>query len=214
MKKCKAYNHLCKKCNVKHHLEAVCRNQPSHTEGFLEDSAAVFDTLCTVVSTDFLASTVNAIVLDHHIYNELCDTWQKRQSDKQPIIKISVHADPSHIQKLGLTASLTGSTPIVSHTAMADTGCQSCLSGVDLLSKLGLNNSHLVPVSLKMNAANITAIKIIGALPLCITGISPNGINHRTHQIVYFTDSTTRMFLSKQACETLGIISKNFPTIA
>ena len=64
-----------------------------------------------------------------------------------------------------------------------------------------------------MNAANEKGINIIGALPLRISGESPTGSTHTTRQLVYFSDSTDKMFLSKQACASLGIISKNFPTV-
>ena len=64
-----------------------------------------------------------------------------------------------------------------------------------------------------MNAANEKGINITGALPLRISGVSPTGSTHTTRQLVYFSDSTDKMFLSKQACSSLGIISKNFPTV-
>ena len=63
---------------------------------------------------------------------------------------------------------------------MADTGCQSCLTG---------------------------------ALALRISGTSPSGETLETRQIMYFTDSSDRLFLSKQACVALGMISHRFPTI-
>lgn len=104
-------------------------------------------------------------------------------------------------------------TPTVPHPALPDTGCQSCLAGQNLLKLLHLNQSHLIPVRMKMHAANEKGINIIGALPLRISGVSPTGSKHTTRQLVYFSDSTDKMFLSKQACSSLGIISKNFPTI-
>ena len=96
---------------------------------------------------------------------------------------------------------------------MADTGCQSCLAGSDLLNQMGLQKHNLVPVSMQMSAANNEGIKIIGALPLRITGTSPSGVKLVTRQLVYFTPSTKRMFLSKHACTALGLISANFPTV-
>ena len=77
---------------------------------------------------------------------------------------------------------------------------------MELLTKLHLNKSDLYPVRMTMTAANNNSINILGALPLRITGVSPSGTPYITRQIVYFTDNTTKLFLSKQACAELGII--------
>ena len=53
---------------------------------------------------------------------------------------------------------------------MADTGCQSCLAGINLLKAMGLQKTHLIPVTMKMTAANSQGIEILGALPLRISG--------------------------------------------
>jgi len=96
---------------------------------------------------------------------------------------------------------------------MADTGCQSCLAGINIIEKLCLPISDLIPVSMKMHAANEGAINIHGAVILRITGTSPSGDALNSHQIVYITDSTDKFFLSRSACSDLGIISSSFPTI-
>ena len=206
IKHCSAYNKQCRKCGIHHHHHSVCRRPsqkaPSHQNAMnQDDSTYTYNSPC---ATDDVQ--VSAITLDHHVYDNLCNTWTRRRSDPQPTINVSVSFQPSDAPDLHLQSSVTAS-PSVSYHAMADTGCQSCLSGVDLLRKLHLNNSDLHPVSMSMTAANDKRINIIGALPLRITGISPSGISHTTRQIVYFTDSTNKLFLSKQACESLGIIS-------
>ena len=152
-------------------------------------------------------------MLDHHIYNEFCNVWEKRASDPQPFIDVCVHAVPSDAQSLGFPTTLLSPTLSVSYPAVADTGCQSCLAGMSLLTKLGLKRSHLIPVTMKMTVANDHRIIIAGAFVLRISGTSPSGERHETRQVVYFTDSSDRLFLSKQACIALGMISKNFPTI-
>ncbi|KAK7498142.1 hypothetical protein BaRGS_00010730 [Batillaria attramentaria] len=66
---------------------------------------------------------------------------------------------------------------------------------------------------MKMTAANRGTIDIIGALALRISGTSPSKNRLATHQMVYFTTATDRMFLSKQACVALGMLPPSFPTI-
>ena len=169
----------------------------------IDSAGYIYNELCSTGS----------VSIDHHIFSELVNSWQKKNSDPQPILKLSIQADPSDIQDLGHQTTISSATPKVSYPAMTDTGCQSCLSGEDLLHQIGLNSSHLIPVTMKMKAANNEGINIIGALPLRISGQSPSGSILTTRQLVYFTDRSNRLFLSKQACLALGIISVNFPTI-
>ena len=96
---------------------------------------------------------------------------------------------------------------------MADTGCQSCLGGLNLLQTMGLQRKHLIPVTMKMTAANSRGIEILGALPVRISGESSDGSTIITRQIIYFSPATNRLFLSKHACISLGLISSKFPTI-
>ena len=54
---------------------------------------------------------------------------------------------------------------------MADTGCQSCLAGFKIVQQLGLTKKDLIPVKMKMHAANDRPISILGAIILCISGV-------------------------------------------
>ena len=143
--------------------------------------------------------------------------WEKRASDPQPFVSVTYSFYTSDKANLGVpTDSKSRSAPplhTTTHGSMADTGCQSCLSGVSLLRKLKLSPSDLVPAKTRMNAANSNPINILGALPLRITGTAASGETVETRQLVYFTDSTTNTYLSRQACVALGIISQHFPQV-
>ena len=97
---------------------------------------------------------------------------------------------------------------------MADTGCQSCLAGLCIIRKLGLDITNLIPVSMQMHAANKNKINIMGAAILSISGSCPDGLTISTRQITYITDETDKFFfLSRDTCIQLGMISSTFPTI-
>ena len=96
--------------------------------------------------------------------------------------------------------------------ALADTGCQSCLAGTNILRLLGLQQSDINPVTMQMSAATNQGIKISGAIVARVGGKSAAG-SAETRQIIYLTDDNKRLFLSKQACIALGLISKNFLTV-
>ena len=96
---------------------------------------------------------------------------------------------------------------------MADTGCQSCLASTTVLRRLGLNQKDLIPVTTRMHAANNSGIKILGAIVLRFSGTSQSGQTRETRQIVYITNDSNKLFLSRETCTALGIISGNFPTV-
>ena len=64
-----------------------------------------------------------------------------------------------------------------------------------------------------MHAANNHGIKILGAAVIRYSGETESGHIVETRQITYITDSTDKVFLSREACVELGMISKNFPAI-
>ena len=96
---------------------------------------------------------------------------------------------------------------------MADTGCQSCLASIKVIRRLGLCEDDLIPVTMHMHAANNNGIKILGAIILRFTGRSPSGQTLETRQIVYVTSDADKLFLSREACTALRMISENFPTV-
>lgn len=96
---------------------------------------------------------------------------------------------------------------------MADTGCQSCLASMKVIRRLGLHEDDLIPVTMRMHAANNNGIKILGAVILRFSGKSKSGETLESQQIVYVTSDSDKLFLSRETCKALGMISKNFPTV-
>ncbi|CAH3041519.1 unnamed protein product [Pocillopora meandrina] len=94
---------------------------------------------------------------------------------------------------------------------MADTGCQSCLASIKVIRRLGLCESDLIPVTMKMHAVNNKGISILGAVILRFSGRSPSGKALESRQIVHVTSDSDKLFLSRETCMALGIITKNFP---
>ena len=155
-----------------------------------------------------------SLTIDHHLFDNLKNTWIKGRSKPQPTITLSatpLRADfavAAHGQSY--TKSMTNCTTI---TAMADTGCQSCLAGTSLLRKLGLTPSNLFPVKTKMRSANNEGIRLLGAILLKLSGSDAKGRIFSTKQMTYITNCSDTFFLSRGACVDLGIISDRFPTI-
>ncbi len=94
-------------------------------------------------------------------------------------------------------------------SALANTGCQSCLAGPKIVKKLGLSTKDFIPVALKMHAAHNHDIRILGATTIRLSGTNNKGERTSTRQMVYVTSNTDKLFLSRKACTDFGIISKN-----
>ena len=206
-RECPAFGKKCNRCNKDHHFERVCRsknNTKSADEAEQED--AIFDAVCEVMSTGSPAAT-----LTHHIYNKVTKSWLRRQSRSQPYVRLQASIRQEDYDHLHVPMRVPQGQAFVS--AMADTGCQSCLASLKIVKKLGLTTTNLIPVDFKMHAANDANIRILGAAILRLSGKDKDGKEHSTRQMVYVTDCTDKLFLSREACTDLGIIPGTFPTI-
>ena len=211
-KNCSAYGHTCTHCSKQHHFEKLCRSKANDTiSNEVTDSddiqGAAFDTLCALTHSSGKGRKM--LTLNHHIYNALSDTWIKCSSKQQPLIKVTAHVSADDYAALGYDTELTPRSAMVS--GMADTGCQSCLAGTGFLQCLGLSKGDLIPVTMKMHAANSEGIKILGAIIARFSAKTDSGETFTTRQITYITDDANKLFLSREACVALGMISNNFP---
>ena len=152
--------------------------------------------------------------MDHHLYDNLRQTWVKQRSKSQPTITLNAEISKEDFAALG--------SPLTAHKriqkrhqiiAIADTGCQSCLAGTNLLQALGHSISNLISVTTKMRSASGENIELLGATPICLSGTDTQGRKFSTRQMVYITDRSGPFFLSRAACTDLGIISDHFPKI-
>ena len=133
------------------------------------------------------------------------DTWKQKPSKSQPYINLRVEVATEDYGLLGFKNIKHPCLKPTMMPAMADTGCQSCLAGLECVQNLGLRKEDLIPVTMKMHAANNKVIHILGAAILHIYGTNKLGETVETHQITYITE-----FLSKQACTDLGMITENY----
>ena len=172
------------------------------------DIVDTFDNSCTVSDYSFERS----VCIDHHVYDKLSDTWVKQKSKSQPFINIVAKVSPDDYSALGFRLNQKRATSVVL-PAMADTGCQSCLAGLKVVHRLTLRESDLIPVTMKMHTATNLGIKILGATVLRLSAAGPDGQTLETRQMTYITDAWDKLFVSREACTTLGIIQETTPKI-
>ena len=185
---------------------------------------AIFDILCSCENVESLSpctsssqdlndgtnsriSTTQCTVnIDHRIFNSSINVWESRPSDPQPVMKVIVQISHQSYKCFGMTPPPI--TKPVGISVIADTGCQSCLAGMNVLESLGLKPYHLSQCSMKMKSVNCEPIVIEGALLL---DIYIPGTEKVTKQIVYFSHQCKRFYISKNTCVELCIIPKHFP---
>ena len=64
-----------------------------------------------------------------------------------------------------------------------------------------------------MHSATQVGIKILGSIVLRLHATSDAGSQMDTSQMVYITDATDQLFLSREACLVLGLIKDTFPSV-
>lgn len=129
----------------------------------------------------------------------------------QPFVNVTVKIMREDYAALGFDLSTQTMTCHV--PAMADTGCQSCLAGIKVIHRLGLRKSDLIPVTMRMHTANNGGNNILGATVLRLSGKNKRSQAIETRQMTYVTDSSDKLFLSREACAALDIIPDSFPKI-
>ena len=193
---------MCKQCFTNQKLE----NYRKTEEPTQDENGVIIDNICTLMTQQ--GSRRKPIKLSHHVYNDL-EGWKKRRSLPQPTITISATVCKDDYIHFG--ACLKSKPAGGYMQAIADTGCQSCLLGINVAFKLGFKESDFLPVEYRMNAVNKNSINIIGAIILRLRGSDKEGYPLESAQICYITPDTDKMFISREACIDLGLITSSFP---
>ena len=70
--------------------------------------------------------------------------------------------------------------------------------------------TDIMPVTMRMRTANDDGINITGAVLLRMSSKDYHGQLVETRQMTYVTDPSDKLFRSREACITLGIIKESF----
>ena len=98
--------------------------------------------------------------------------------------------------------------------AVADSGCQACLMGLQTLYKLGLKKSDLCRIRSQSTSINGSSLDVIGVVVLRLAGVDPGtGKIVETAAQVRVAEGVKDMFISKGVMKALGIIKADFPSI-
>ena len=133
----------------------------------------------------------------HHVYRD--GIW--RVSDMEPHGKVDLRLQVLQSAYRELRLMDLGKSSPVEVTALADAGAQMCLAYVTVARKLGLVEDDLLePDNSRMEVAGA------GFLTVSLGGRS-------TRQMVYFAQGVGEFYLSKGACQALGLVGAEFPEV-
>ena len=156
-KECPVFGTKCNYCNKDHHFEKMCRGKHgAKPVKSTEHKDTISDTVCQITSTD-PDSTKRASV-DHHVFDKFTKARLRRCSKSQPYVRLQMKIRREDYDHFGFPFRVPQARSFIS--AMADTGCQSCLAGLKVVKKLGVSVRDLIPVNIKMQAANNDSIHI------------------------------------------------------
>ena len=133
--------------------------------------------------------------MSHQIFSK--DEWRRSKLTNHPRVL------------LNLRPQLANPNRSVTVNALADSGAQSDVWSLDEYIKAGFSRGDLHPVTLGLNAANKSAIRIEGAFFGTITGGSETQIEAKS--MIYVSSDVRGFYLSYETMMNLDMLPKNFP---
>ena len=137
------------------------------------------------------------VILSHHIFTK--GAWRRARVAQHP--RTPLKLSPEHAPEM--EADVDG---------LADSGAQSDVWGLDEYRKAGYLQEDLCTVSLTLNAANKSSIRIDGAFFTTISGKTADGSTISCKSMVYVSRDVHGFFLSYSTMLNLGMLSPTFPT--
>ena len=123
----------------------------------------------------------------------------KRKPEKHPELGLKVKVCREAYEQLRIKQPRKEKKQTKKMVAMPDTGAMMCLIGMSMLHALGLRESDLIEVDLRVNAANNRKIPLLGGIFL---EVEYEG--RVSKQLMYVTDEVHCVFLLRGPAETWG----------
>jgi len=217
-KQCKGTGSTCSTCNRKGHLTEVCR---SSRKGAKETNAIEAKEPVTptpaqegeTANLGFFCHMTAEIGKLSHVGIDDFGRWAKVRVEDHPEVLIHMVPDIEGYEELNLEIRPPPKHKSTSSKGLVDTGAQMVVVGIKTVYAMGLGRKNIMPVGMKIKAANTGGLTLLGGVLVRISGHGQDGVERVTRQLAYVAEEVDRVFLSKKASEELGIISKTFPTI-
>ena len=204
---CPAYSKICTKCRIPGHISKMCRSKSNHRVDAIEPQTGFLGS----IKAAGIQKNDKILKLSHKEFSEI-DGWVVNKTNKHPLITVGIEVSADDFRSFGIPLPQSRFNS-VSRIAVADTGAMAMVAGEELVEGLGMTLSDLVPVSIELSAANNSKLKILGGIFIKVWGRGRSGERIYTRQLCYIQQGANKVYLSKNACENLGLITKNFPLV-
>ena len=168
-KACKGSRSTCSKCKKRGHLTAVCRSkrendsepteankleaEPETPSPPMEGESAELGFFCNLYSENNVLG---------HVGTDSLGNWTKTRIEEHPEVEIRIQPDPQGYQELAPQIILPQQIKAYRSNALADTGAQMVVIGENMITAMGLKREHVIPVKMKIKAANMGGLTLIG----------------------------------------------------
>jgi len=147
------------------------------------------------------ATNRQGIRMDHHVFSE--GEWHRSKFLDHPTRPVSMSVRRKDYTDFSRPCPLVPS--YIKVVAKLDTCAQSCLWSKKEFLKAGFKERDLIPVSLGLNAANKSSIKIDGAI-LVRLNVKVDGQDNSCATMVYISPSCEGFFMSLEAMLDLDLL--------
>ena len=101
----------------------------------------------------------------------------------------------------------------VDQESIADTGATVVCGGLEMMKRMGLMKKHLLPTCLTLVTAARKSLTVLGTVPVIIKAKCMDGSTSIHRDMLYIAEELLSVYLSQDALEGLGAISKEFPQV-
>ena len=150
--------------------------------------------------------------LPHYEMNK-SGKWKVKSAKPHPKITVNVEICQDGYKQIGAAVPRGSHQHSVTCSSLPDTGSQIVVAGPDLLKKLNVSKHELFNVSANIQTGDCKRLQLIGGLIISISAMGPDGNQRISNHMCYIGEKIETLFLSRNACINLGIISKTFPSI-
>ncbi|XP_066924129.1 uncharacterized protein [Clytia hemisphaerica] len=175
------------------------QNNPSaNTISIVSDDSLGQISALEVPTPTIMRSKTPAMQPDRQLFSK--SSWRRVKASAHPkvTLKVAMESRPSKS---------------IDVSAVADTGAQSDLWSLSDFLRAGFKLSDLSPVSMSLNAANKSPIRIDGAFTASFAGRSFDGRNVTCQSTVYVSKDVSELYLSYDTMVNLGIVNRGFPQV-
>ena len=191
-KLCKGTNAVCDYCGKKGHLGIVCRSSKKNSS--IKETNVLSSESPTTPSPPqegdaagigfFCHMSGECSTLSHVGINKF-GKWARIRVEEHPEVDIQIIPDKSGYDELNIGINLPQLVQETNCRGLVDTGAQMVVVGLETIHAMGLTKANLIPVGMKIKAANMGGLKLHGGLLVRISGQNSQGEERSSRQLAY-----------------------------